>query len=181
MKTLKSVIEDIKNLRGADVTIFGQPTTLNSEINKFTIDVIDVLEALEEYEIDIEDIDVDSLGFYSKADNTYNWNSPISNDVNFEIYEADMYYVCVRVHRYGDVRCNYTDDVWFAFDNEYTFYELISETTTYENVEIDENIYYVDINVFSEGFEVYDADGEYICTAYGYDEADIIEDIKNNI
>lgn len=181
MKTLKSVIEDIKNLRGEDVTIFGQPTTLNGEVDKFTIDVIDVLEALADYEIDVEEIDVDSLGDYSKADNTYNWNSPISNDINFEIYEADMYYVCVRVHRYGDARCNYTDDVWFAFNNDYTFYELVSETTIYETVEIDGNVYNVDINVFSEGFEVYNSNGDYICTAYGYDENDIIADIKDKM
>lgn len=177
MKTLKSVIEDIKNLRGVDVTIFGQPTKLDSEVGKFTIDVIDVLEAIADYEIDADDINIDSFVNYYKADNTYNWNSPISNDINFEIYKEDGYYICVRVHRYGDVRCNYTDDIWFYFDNDYTFYELVSETTIYETVEIDGNTYNVDVNVFQEGFEVYDADGEYICMAYGYDDNDIVADI----
>lgn len=187
MKTLKSVIEDIKNLRGADVKIFGQPITLDSEVDRFSIDIIDVLEALADYEIDIAETDVSGLGNfgnYSKADNSYNWNSPISNHFNFETYidyDTDMCYICFRVHRYGDVRCNYTDDVWFCFDNEYTFYELISETTTYETVEIDGNEYSIDINVFNEGYEVFNEEGDYICTTYENNEADIIADIKNNI
>lgn len=181
MKTLKSVIEDIKNLRGADVTIFGQPTTLDSEVSRFTIDVIDVLEAVEEFEIDGDDLDIDSLTFI-QADNTYNWNSPISNDFNFEVYQnEDGYCFKLSVHRYGDVRCNYTDDVWFYFDNEYTFYELVGETTIYETVEIDGRCYNVDINVFSETMEVYNDNGDYICSVCGYDENDIIADIKNNI
>lgn len=180
MKTLNSVMEDIKSLRGADVTIFGQPTKLANEVNRFTIDVLDVLDALTDYEVDVDDIDVSN---YSRADNTYNWCAPISNDINFEIYnEEDACYIRVRVHRYGDIRSNYTDGIWFCFDNEYDFFDIIVDyTTKYDCINIDGVDYSIETNVFVEGHEVYDDNGYYVCTAYGYDAEDIVDSIKENI
>ena len=51
MKRIHEIIEEVKSLRGANVRVFGQPTTLPSDYGKYTIDVIDVLNHLEDYEI----------------------------------------------------------------------------------------------------------------------------------
>ena len=34
------IIEEVKNLRGANVKVFGQPTTLPSDYGKYTIDIM---------------------------------------------------------------------------------------------------------------------------------------------
>ena len=51
MKRIHEIIEEVKALRGANVEVFGQPTTLTSDYGKYTIDIIDVLNNLEDYEI----------------------------------------------------------------------------------------------------------------------------------
>src|SRR5699024_3147981 len=108
MKKLNSVIMDIQNLRGAE---------LENDINEFEIDIIDILEDLKEYEVDMiieepledeeypeefeevetEDIEeyfewLESIGYIAdvydyKADNSYNWLAPVSNHFDFKMYE----------------------------------------------------------------------------------------------
>ena len=51
MKRICEIIDEVKALRGANVEVFGQPTTLPSDYGKYTIDIIDVLNHLEDYEI----------------------------------------------------------------------------------------------------------------------------------
>ena len=51
MKRICEIIEEVKNLRGANVKVFGQPTTLTSDYGKYIIDTIDILNNLEDYEI----------------------------------------------------------------------------------------------------------------------------------
>lgn len=219
------IVEDIKNLRGSEVRIFGQPTVLSDSVDEYTIDILDVLDSLEDYVIDLEDyVDyeyneeteddeeycifdetdsynvLDTLGKYGylklkrdinndyyveydKSDNSYNWSSPISNDFNYYIYN-DMLdggiFVEFKVHRYGDVRCNYTDSVLLHFDNEYEFYETLSENNKYTTITVDGVDYNIDISITSDSYEVWDIDGNYICTAYG-DYEDIINCIKEEV
>ena len=65
------------------------------------------------------------------------------------------------------------------FDNDYEFLEILSECNKYNNIEIDDNNYHVDVNIFSDGFEIFDDNGNYITTVYGYDADEITEEIKN--
>ena len=51
MKRIYEIIDEVKALRGANVEVFGQPTTLPFDYGKYTIDIIDVLNHLEDYEI----------------------------------------------------------------------------------------------------------------------------------
>ena len=50
MKRIYEIIEEVKNLRGANVKVFGQPTTSPSDYGKYIIDTIDILNNLEKYE-----------------------------------------------------------------------------------------------------------------------------------
>ena len=150
--------------------------TEDEDGNEIEIDILencetaeDVLDTLEEYGY-IEDT-------YFAADNSYNWSAPVSNDFDFKIYRdfvSDGVFVDFMVHRFGDVRGNYTDSVIYHFDSVGEFYELLSNCNKYVQI----GNYGVCVDIFNDGFEVYDEAGNYICTAYG-DYDDVVEEIKN--
>lgn len=207
---LETVIDDVNQLRGANVSIFGQPTTLKHELDELEIDVIIVLKNLLEYEItdleheyydEVKDEYVikefgnafdylDYLGEIgaidynnSKSDNTFNWNSPISNDINFTIYEKmDGYYIIeCRVHRYGDVRSNYTDTFLLEFNYDSEFLETLLEANLYKYIEIDGITYDFTIDIFSDTIEVNSLDGAYIGSICACDMDELEAEIKDLI
>ena len=185
--SIRNIISDIKGIHGAPVYYFGDYHELGAlETDGFTINIIDVLEALEPYEITESIEELTEGGYISdvcdyKGDNSYNWMSPVNHHFNFNIYDnaCGVCYVEFKVQRFGDVRGNYTEAVVLQFDNEYEFLETLSECNKYNNVEIDGNNYNVDVNIFSDGFEVFDDGGNYITTVCGYDVDEITEEIKN--
>ena len=118
----------------------------------FVADTVKLFEALKELEVEIpksyyENADADdwsngiddylvSIGIdpeEGKGDNTYNWNAPLTHDVNMTRYEApDDYYVKLEIHRSGDVRGNYTTAFLMRFDADYAFYETIFDVCSEE-------------------------------------------------
>lgn len=211
MATIREIKNDILSLRGTEVRVFEQPIVLASEFDETTIDIIDVLDALADYEItelwdyrydedteedeeinifeDCEDIDdmirvLEEYGYIRdecdyKGDNSYNWSSPISNDFNINIYKNILdggIFVEFKVHRYGDVRGNYTDSVLLKFDYYESFFEILMECNKSIEIEIDNNLFEVEIDILSDSYEVYNKDWDYICNAYGD-----IDDIKECI
>ena len=215
MYTIKNMMEEMEALKGTKVNIFGQPVTLPENIDKTTVDIIDILKNLEEYEVtelysycyndetkEDEEInileecensdDVISLlvnyGYINndcdyKGDNSYNWSGNVSHDFDIKIYKNAFnsgVFVEFKVHRFGDVRGNYTESVILQFDNEYTFWECIGDCDRYECIEVDGNTYDYTVSALSDTYEVTDEGGDYICEAYG-EEEDIIEAIKKAI
>ena len=208
MTMTRKAINELKQLRGSQVEIFGQPVTLPNTVDELEIDTIEILENIKGYELDWHDftyyaededgneIEVDifegcetaeeildvleKYGYiedtYFAANNSYNWSAPVSNDFNFKLYKdyvSDGIFVDFSVHRFGDVRCNYIS-VIYHFDSADEFYELLSNCNKY--VRIDN--YEVCVDLFNDGFEVYDEGGNYILTAYG-DYDDVVEAIKS--
>ena len=201
LKVFKQVQKDLKELRGAEVRVFGQPTILSNSYDDFTIDILDVLDSLEDYVIDLEDYELDDIedaddvinalynnGYIAdvndyKGDNSYNWMAPVSNNFNINVYKDILNggeFIEFKVHRYGDVRGNYTDSFILHFDNEYEFYEVMSENDIHTTLMVNDKEYYISINIFSDSYEVYDDDGKYIDSAYG-DKDDVIECIKEKM
>ena len=190
--TIKAMIEDIKEIHETPVYYFGSYHELDAlEIDDFTINIIDVLKALEPYEIteSIEEL-TESGYIYNdcdyKGDNSYNWMAPVNHHFNFNIYDNEntacgVCYIEFKVHRFGDVRGNYTESVMLEFMNDYEFYEALSECNKYNTIEIDGINYSVDVNILSDTFEVFDDNGSYIATVCGYDADEITEEIKNAI
>ena len=192
MRKAQTIIDDLKSLRGKEVRIFGQKTVLRSEIDELEIDAVDIVENLREFEIDLfvenynedteeyEEVETDSIeeclesleNNYGPAkvtsNNSYNWNGNISNHFCYHVYDFGIGCVFVEfsVHRYGDVRANYTDSMLLKFDSLYMFYEVVNESTKYISVEVNGNTYDIDISPFNEGIEVYTIDGDYIKTVY---------------
>ncbi len=209
MTMTRKAINELLQLRGSQVEIFGQPVTLPNTVDDLEIDTINILKEMEEYELDWYDfryytededgneIEVDifegcetgeeildaleEYGYiedtYFAADNSYNWSAPVSNDFDFKLYRDSVsggIFVDFSVHRFGDVRGNYTDSVIYHFDSIVEFDELLLNCNKYVSV----GNYEVIVDLFNDGFEVYDDAGNYICTAYG-DYDDIVEAIKS--
>lgn len=214
MYFMNEIINDIEELRTnhAGEThgyfgISGKPTE-----DDFCIDVIDICKALAPYEIDYEYEDeipetedkglwsnddfatkyIDyliELGYIqdwddSKGDNTYNWRSPVSNNIDFTIFKSlidDGIYVLFKVHRWGDVRGNYTDNCILHFEHDYEWYEAFDEVNRNVYVEIDDVEYTVEINFWKDGFEVYNEAWDYLFDVYGCDRDDVISEIKDKL
>ena len=211
MKRIYEIIEEVKALRGANVEVFGQSTTLTSDYGKYIIDTIDILNNLEDYEIpeiidywtfkeeDGEDIEVleeitceeyleildeEGLLVEKNSNNTYNWSAPISNDFYYHIYKNlrdDNLIIKIAIHKYGDARCNYTDEFCIIVDSEEEFYDILCESNTFNTIEIDEKKYYIDIRLFNDMFEVCTEDGDCIGEIYAEDDEEAIREIKTLI
>ena len=222
MNVTQKIINDIKDLRGETVRIFGQPSTLPDAVGDFEIDILDVLTALSEYELNLSDyitydendneislfdyirdnycdgeadadIIIDELennGYLTtyniKCDNSYNWCAPVTNHFDFKIYKdlgGEGVYVRFMVHRFGDVRCNYTDATIYHFDNDYEFLEILSGMSKNIEIDIDGKTYDIIIDVLQDGFEVFDnADYSYVCTIYGVSNTtEAIKEIKEQL
>ena len=208
MKRIYEIIEEVKSLRGANVRVFGQPTTLTSDYGKYTIDTIDILNNLEDYEIpeiidywtfeeeDGEDIEVleeitceeyldilDDNGFLveKNSNNTYNWSAPVSDNFYYHIYKNlrdDNLIIKIAIHRYGDIRCNYTDEFCIVVDSEEEFFDILCESDKFNTVEIDGKKYDIDIRFSDDMFEVNTEEGYYVGDIYAEDEEEAIEEIK---
>ena len=203
---LTVVMEDLKELRGKEVKVFGQPTKLFDTIeeNDGIIDILEVLNHIKEYEFtsieediyladeyidtnitEFIDVDVfyDWLDQYEykevKCDNSYNWGSPLSNDIDFTIYHnitLDEYYVTMKIHTYGDVRGNYTEEFILKYDHECDFYESLNDCNKYWSYTDDDGvIWYCDIDIFSDTFYIsvensFNYGDDYTCDIETYED-----------
>lgn len=124
---------------------------LKNEVDRDIVGGFTYEDLIFEIKFDIED---GNLEF----NNTYNWNGNVTHDLSFAFKEWDgMTYVVMRVHRFGDARCNYTDFIVLEYDNEYEFYESWDVVpNTAREIEI-ENVDSVFLTVypFSEYVNVY--------------------------
>ena len=207
MDKLNLIINDIKQLRGAEVAIFGQPTTLPEEVEALTVDIIPILEELEAWECDMlmerydeeedeyteeeaESVEeyleyLEELGeisdvYDSRGDNSYNWASPLSNHIDFRVYKGatGREFMELRVHRYGDVRSNYTETTLLEFDSDYTFYEILLEGAKYIDVEVEGVEYTVAVEATSEMLHVYNRETGEDLEVYAVDLDDLEAVIK---
>ena len=194
---LNNIINDLRNLEGKEVGSGYFRHIYTNEIDATTISILDVLKNLKPYEIEAfeiynycneeeeEIIEVSANEFLEieeyeeiRSDNSYNWNSPISNDFNYSIYESSLcegIIIEFSVHRYGDVRCNYTEEIYFRFNDEYEFYEALEESNKYFTIEKNNKMYEIEINIFSESPRIYiEEDNEDI---EGYEAYELLEEL----
>lgn len=192
---LNNIIADLKNLEGKLVGKGGYFEKIyTNKVDDTTISILDVLENLKPYELEYfewynvvgdvyEEVTFEEfceVEEYNeiKADNSYNWNSPISNHFNYRIYKSDLYEEIIvefRVHRFGDVRWNYTESAYFRFDNEYEFSEVLFECDKYFTIEKNNKTYDIEINIFSDCPRIYiEEDNEDI---EGYEAYELLEEL----
>ena len=206
MANLQEMIKDIKSLRGATVEVFGQKTVLDQEVSEMYVDILDIMESLVEYEqdLEVEEYDEEAEEYEVKevntideyldfiggvyglrelfSDNSYNWNGRVSNHFDFKVYKDETLgdtYIVFKVHRYGDVRCNYTKECLLKFNSYEQFLEKIEESNKFTNVEVDGKEYDLYVSALYDGYEVYDTEsGRNIIYTCETDKESIIKEIR---
>ena len=202
--TIENLKKEFREMIGKEVGYgYFRHTESDVEENELTISIFDVLDSLEAFEIikkemydseEEEYFEYDMEEYFEKgldegfliecgADNSYNWNSPISHHINFEIYhnlEEDNYIVRLRVHcGYCDVRVGYSDWVYLECNSDYDFLEALMECGKWIEVEMDGKQYYVTIEVLSDEIRLESYENEEYEEIYGDDKDTILEEMIN--
>lgn len=176
--TIENLKKEFGEMRGKEVG-YGYFRHTESDIkdNEIGLDILDLLEELScfeitsgvawddeeecEMEMHISDYIAEGLenGWIEEVNcgNSYNWCSYLNHEIDYTIYkdfEKDIFYVELKVHRYGDVRCNYSDNVYLEFNHEDDFFETLMEVCKYIEVEIDDKLYVLSINALSDNVEL---------------------------
>lgn len=180
MTRLENVIEQVKDARKG----VNRPWIFNDDgkiaDNVMCCEVLDVLEELKKYEIDVSDewIEAFKRNPKVKGDNTYNWSGNISNDLNLNYLENDSgeEIILIMVHLYGDIRGGYSDYFAVKFDSVYEFYELESAT---QMKDVNDHMV-ADLTIFSERYNVYDyVKQEDVGEFYCLELEELLEEIDN--
>ena len=204
---INNIINDLRNLEGKEVGSGYFKHVYSNEVDATMINILDVLESLKPYEFDTENLEIltyvddeegnceeeykivdmdEFLEWYEyeevTATNSYNWSAPISNHFNYTIYKSRAMDNCIvefKVHRFGDVRCNYSDVVYLEFEDEYYFYDVISESNKYFTIEDNDNEikYHITIDVFNECPSITIESNDEYEDVYDYEAYILLEDI----
>ena len=178
MTRLEQAIEDVRVARrGAHRPwIYDEDGKIKDDV--ICGEVLEFLEELKEYEIDVTDEWIQNFIHDDKCSgyNTYNWNANISNDLNYFASEGrDAFIVAIAVHLRGDIRCGYSDYFVVKFDTSYEWFDLESRT---QHKMITDNLV-ADIDLFAECYEVYDYDaGEVVGSFWQCEIKELLDAIK---
>lgn len=179
MTRLDAVIEDIKEVnKMGNAWIYDADGNIKDDV--ICGNVLPLLYELKDYEVESTEKSIDWI--VENADrrwNTYNWNANIDRHIDVAEVEIDGYtYMAIMVHRYGDVRANYTDRFLVRFDNEYEWFELES-IMQYKT--ICDGRYFIDINIMSETYTVWDNEEEVsIGEFYEIEVEDLLKEINKD-
>ena len=143
--------------------------------------VLPLLYELKDYEVEPTEKSID--WFVVNANrrwNTYNWNAKIDHHIDVAELELDGYtYMAIMVHRWGDVRANYTDRFLVRFDDCYEWSELES-IMQYKT--ICDGRYCVDIDIMAECYNVWDNEKEVsVGEFYEIEVEDLLNEINSEI
>ena len=182
MSRLDNVIDEVKNARLSENRPWIYDDNGNIKEDVFVFDMLKLLEALKEDDVEfyVEDEEIENAyDNYDTADNTYNHGCNISNDLNYHILGNIAY---ISVHLYGDIRGGYSET--FAIDMgdynsliEFLYSEF--EEDIYQIKDIKETNYSVTMNMFYEGIDVYDYENQKdFEQIYEIEAEDIIKEIN---
>ena len=176
MTKLDAVIEDIKEVNKA-CGVWMYDADGNIKDNVICGNVLPLLCELRDYETKATEEFINWI--VKNADrhwNTYNWNANIDHDIDVAEVELDGYtYMAIMVHRYGDIRANYTDRFVVKFDDYYEWSEL---EPIMQYKAICDGRYCIDINIMSETYNVWDNEE---CVNVGEFYELEVEDLLNEI
>ena len=177
MAKLDAVIKDIEAANKADIAWIYDADG-NIKDNVICGNVLPLLYELKDYEIESTEESIDWI--VKNADkrwNTYNWNANIDHDIDVaEMYLNGYTYMAIMVHRYGDIRANYTDRFLVRFDNEYEWFEFESRV---QYKTICDGRYCVDIDIMAECYNVWDNEKEVsLGDFYEIEVEDLLDEIE---
>lgn len=158
MTRLDAVIKDIEAVNKAcGAWIYDADGNIKDDV--ICGSVLPLLYELRDYELELPKGAINWI--VENADrrwNTYNWNANIDHDIDVaEVYLNGYTYMAIMVHRYGDMRANYTDRFLVRFDNEYDWFEFESRI---QCKTICDGRYCVYIDIMTECYNVWDSEEE---------------------
>ena len=165
MSNIDNIIKDIREVN-CSYNYWIRNENGDIDDNIICGNIIPFLEDLKEYEVDMSQDEIkDFLEYWGDnytnnnerkywGDNTYNTNANIDHDIDYRIANLDDGHVLFifMVHRFGDIRGNYTDYAICKFD----YVEEIFEFESVIQCKSFGEHYIADINIFSECYNVYD-------------------------
>ena len=176
MTRLDAVIKNIKEVNKMGYAWIYDADG-NIKDNVICGNVLPLLYELKDYEIEATEECIDwVIANADKYWNTYNWSANIDHNIDVAELELNGYtYMAIMVHRYGDIRANYTDRFLVRFDNEYDWFEFNSRM---QSKEIVDGRYCVDIDLMTETYYVWDNEE---CANVGEFYELEVEDLLNEI
>ena len=180
MTRLDAVIKDIEAVNKADI-VWIYDADGNIKDNVICGNVLPLLYELRDYEIEATEKFIDWIvGHADKRWNTYNWNANIDHDIDVaEVHLNGDTFMAIMVHRYGDVRGNYTDRFVVRFDNAYDWFEFESRI---QCKTICDGRYCADINIMAECYNVWDNEKEVnVGEFYELEVEDLLNEINSEI
>ena len=176
MAKLDAVIGDIKEVnKSCGAWIYDADGEIKEDV--ICGSVLPLLYELKDYEVEATEEFIDWIVEHADRHwNTYNRNANIDHDIDVaELYLNGYTYMAIMVHRYGDIRANYTDRFVVRFDNKYDWFEFNSRM---QYKEIAGGRYYVDIDIMTECYNVWDNEKEVSLGEFSELE---VEDLLNEI
>ena len=180
MTKLDAVIKDIEAVnKMGNAWIYDADGNIKDDV--ICGSVLELLYELKDYELELPKGAINWI--VENADrhwNTYNWNANIDHHIDVAELEFDGYtYMAIMVHRWGDVRANYTDRFLVRFDNEYEWFELNSRV---QYKTICDDRYCVDIDIMAECYNVWDNEKEVsLGEFYEIEVEDLLNEINSEI
>lgn len=154
MSRLDNVIKDIENVnKECHAWIYDADGNIKDDV--ICGNVLELLYELKDYEIETIEKSIDWIVEHATHRwNTYNGNTNIDHNIDVAEMKINGYtYMAIMVHRYGDVRANYTDRFLVRFDNGDEVFYLESCT---QCKDVADGRYTCDIDIFSELYDVWD-------------------------
>lgn len=177
MSRLDNVIKDIENVnKERHAWIYDDNGNIKDDV--ICGNVLDLLYELKDYEIETTEKSIDWIVENANERwNTYNWCANIDHNIDVAEMKINGYtYMAIMVHRYGDVRANYTDRFLVRFDNGDEVFYLESCTQCKDVVD---GRYTCDIDIFSELYYVWDNEKQIdIGEFYEIEVEDLLEAIN---
>lgn len=180
MSRIDNIIADIKNVdENGHAWIFDADGNIRDDV--ICGDVVPFLEELKKYEVEFDNDEHEKrainliLEHATNRWNTYNWNANISHNIDVAELEICGYtYMAIMVHRYGDVRANYTDRFVVKFED---VEEILYLESRLQFKDINDR-YTCDIDIFSEYYNVWDNDNQTdVGEFYEIEVADLLNEI----
>ena len=176
MSRLDNVIKDIENVnKECHAWIYDADGNIKDDV--ICGNVLELLYELKDYEIETTEKSIDWIVEHATHRwNTYNWNANIDHHIDVAELEIDGYtYMAIMVHRYGDVRANYTDRFVVRFDD---VEEILYLESRLQFKDINDR-YTCDIDIFSECYNVWDNDNQTsVGEFYEIEVSDLLNEIE---
>lgn len=180
MNRLDTVIEQVKSMRRMDKRFKPWIYDDNGNIRNDVIcgDVLEFLEELKDYEINVNDRTMESILYHANSSGyTYNCNGNVDCAIawKFKNLEDGGCIAAICVHLYGDARGGFSNWLVCKFEYDTQLFELESAN---QHKYINDR-YITDICLFSECYNVYDMEkNDDVGDFYAIEVADLLKEIE---